>query len=148
MSKNTCHPATPTIPVTDTVAAGAAAAALNPIVTLAGQVLHANPSDPYEIILPNGQTLSAGSAIATVDGSRISVGLDGKLIIAGSSTRETIAILTRAAPFTTTAAGAISTATDGAFYLDVSEYKATEFVLKFVESKTFFLLSHCVNVMR
>ena len=104
-----------TVPVTDAMAAGAAAAAaLTPIATVAGQVLSANPSDPDEIVLPDGQTLSAGGPAATVDGSRISVGPDGELIVAGSTATETIALPTHAAPFVMTASGAIFTGTDGA----------------------------------
>ncbi|KAI9663196.1 MAG: hypothetical protein M1821_008244 [Bathelium mastoideum] len=107
--------ATPAAGTDASETAGAAVpAALTPIATVASQVLYANPSDPDEIILPNGQTLSASGPVATVDGSRMSIGPDGKLTIAGSAASQTITLPTRFTPSTTTASGVVFTGTDGA----------------------------------
>ena len=104
-----------TVPIPNNAAAGTDShPSLTPVATVAGQVLSADPSDPDQVILPNGQTVSEGGAAATFDGSRVSVGPGGKLIVAGSSGSQTITLPTWAAVLTGTASGAIITGTDGA----------------------------------
>ena len=107
-------PAASTVPISNVDGADSGGyPSLMPVATIARQVLSADPLDPEEVMLPNGQTISAGGPAATLGGSQISLGPNGKLVIADSTGSETIPLPTQAPAFTETASGAIFTGADG-----------------------------------